>query len=265
MVAPQGRGSALINRSPSSKPEGSPAEAGVCPALWRDYSNRGGTPRKDGGLPQSANNMGSPCRAAPRRRGLASPLTGLIYLKGSKPRADGSLPVPTTLRPTPTPAAPPSWVVGYTFELSVSLPGPANKGGGSPKRKQKTGTGKTLNKATAKARKPKQPTVPDPLQEEATRQKQVEYDRRRNKSPERKEQHRRYAQEQRQQAKELGKCRNCTEPAIPGQTRCTRCAAAHRQSRRRSDNKRRATAKGNPPRVPRGTTGQASQPDENGV
>ena len=110
-------------------------------------------------------------------------------------------------------------------------------------RKQKTGTGKTFNKATAKARKPKQPTVHDPLQEEATRQKRVEYDRRRNESPERKEQHRRYAQEQRQQAKQFGKCRDCGKPAIPNQTRCPTCTEAHRQSRSRNDAKRSAAAK----------------------
>ena len=56
------------------------------------------------------------------------------------------------------------------------------------------------------------------------------------------EYNRRLAQEQRQKAKELGKCRNCSEPAIPDQTRCPECAEAHRQSRRRSDAKRRAMA-----------------------
>ena len=58
------------------------------------------------------------------------------------------------------------------------------------------------------------------------------------------EYNRRLAQEQRQKAKELGKCRNCTEhTAIPGQTRCPTCAEAHRQSRRLSDAKRRAANK----------------------
>ena len=59
------------------------------------------------------------------------------------------------------------------------------------------------------------------------------------------EYNRRLAQEQRQKAKELGKCRDCTKhTAIPGQTRCTTCAEAHRQSRRQSDARRRALAKG---------------------
>ena len=51
------------------------------------------------------------------------------------------------------------------------------------------------------------------------------------------------AQEQRQKAKELGKCRISPNPAIPGQTRCSDCAEHHRQSRRRSDAGRRAVGK----------------------
>ena len=42
------------------------------------------------------------------------------------------------------------------------------------------------------------------------------------------EYNRRLAQEQRQKAKELGKCRICSEPAILHQTRCPTCAEAHR-------------------------------------
>ena len=53
---------------------------------------------------------------------------------------------------------------------------------------------------------------------------------------------RRYAEEQRQRAKQLGKCQKCSKAAIPGQSRCKTCAEAHRQSRRRSDAKRRGTA-----------------------
>ena len=47
-------------------------------------------------------------------------------------------------------AAPPSWVVGYTFELSVSLPGPANKGGGSPRGSKRRGQGKPSTKRQPK-------------------------------------------------------------------------------------------------------------------
>ena len=63
----------------------------------------------------------------------------------------------------------------------------------------------------------------------------------RNRTPERREYRRRYAEEQRQRAKLLGKCQKCSKPAIPGESRCKICAEAHRQSRRRSDSKRRRT------------------------
>ena len=71
-----------------------------------------------------------------------------------------------------------------------------------------------------------------------------EYEQVRNKSPERIEYQGLYAQKRLQRARKLGKCRNCSKPAIPGQSRCETHAEAHRQSRRRSDAKRRALAKG---------------------
>ena len=57
---------------------------------------------------------------------------------------------------------------------------------------------------------------------------------------------RRYAEEQRQRAKLLGRCQNCSKPAIPSQSRYKICAEANRQSRRRSDAKRKALAKAMP-------------------
>ena len=50
-------------------------------------------------------------------------------------------------------------------------------------------------------------------------------------------------EEQRQKAKLLGKCQNCSKPAIPGQTRCFSCAEQHRQSPGRSYAERRAADK----------------------
>ena len=47
------------------------------------------------------------------------------------------------------------------------------------------------------------------------------------------------AQEKRRKAKELGKCRTCSNQAIPGQTRCPTCAEKHREYKRRSRTKRR--------------------------
>ena len=106
----------------------------------------------------------------------------------------------------------------------------------------------------------KRPPATKAKDPETARETRREYERARSKSPERMEYNRRLAQEQRQKAKELGKCRNCTEhTAIPGQTRCTTCAEAHRQSRRQSDANRRAAAKEKP------TTGQADQRERNRV
>ena len=129
---------------------------------------------------------------------------------------------------------PHGWAIGHTFEFTFSLPEPANKGGGSPTRKNPAGTGKSLKKAAPRATKPKQRTAPDPVQTDAKRQNQVEYDRQRNKSPERVEYRRLREQERRRQAKLLGLCKNCSNPAIAGQTRCLSCAEKHRQSRRRT-------------------------------
>ena len=69
------------------------------------------------------------------------------------------------------------------------------------------------------------------------------YEQARNRTPERREYRRRYAEEQRQRAKLLGKCQNGSKPAIPGHSRCETCAEAHRQSPGRSDANRRAADK----------------------
>ena len=95
----------------------------------------------------------------------------------------------------------------------------------------------------AKARKLKLHTKPDSASVETKKQERAEYERRRNQTPERKEQARLLAQSRQRKAKELGKCRNCIQPAILGQTRCETCAENHSQSRRRSDANRRATTK----------------------
>ena len=113
-----------------------------------------------------------------------------------------------------------------------------------PKAKQKTTSRKkTTTKAEPQPRKPRTRVEPTPEQVEARKEKRRAYNQRRSQTPERKEYNRHYAQEQRQKAKELGICRNCSKPAILGQTRCPECAEAHRQSRRRSDANRRAAAK----------------------
>ena len=72
------------------------------------------------------------------------------------------------------------------------------------------------------------------------REERLEYDRQRNATPERREQHRLQAQEHRRKTKEQGLCRHCGDPAIPQQTRCETCADRHRMDRRRWQAERRA-------------------------
>ena len=141
-----------------------------------------------------------------------------------------------------------------TFQHTFPLPRRPRAG-----TKQTTRAKKKLPKPKPKGdgKRPPATKAKDP---ETARETRREYDQARNRTPERREYHRQLAQEQRQKAKELGRCRDCTKhTAIPGQTRCTTCAEAHRQSRRQSDANRRAAAKEKP------TTGQADQRERNRV
>ena len=113
----------------------------------------------------------------------------------------------------------------------------------SPKGKDRTAR-KPPQKGTAAGTpgKPRHRTELNPAVVEVRRQERLEYDRQRNQTPERMEYNQRYQQERRRQAKFLGLCKNCSNPAIAGQTRCLSCAEKHRQSRRRSKAKRTAIA-----------------------
>ena len=90
------------------------------------------------------------------------------------------------------------------------------------KKKQKSGT------RAERSRKPKAPKDP--------KQKRVPL------TPEAKNERRRTSFKKRlEEAKALGLCRDCREPAIEGQTRCQQCAERHRV-RRREDHRRRRAA-----------------------
>ena len=83
---------------------------------------------------------------------------------------------------------------------------------------------------------------PTPAEVEAREQNRHEYEQR----LERKEYKRRHTQAKRQEAKEMGLCKGCRNPAISGQTRCETCAEKHRESRRRwqAQRKRKPQAPG---------------------
>ena len=97
--------------------------------------------------------------------------------------------------------------------------------------------------------KTKQPAKPKPVEKQTQRKIPVdpetirERERIRAKTPKRKESGRIYANKRRSEDKALGKCRDCSLPAIPNQTRCENCAEKHRVSRRTSDARRRTAAK----------------------
>ena len=137
-------------------------------------------------------------------------------------------------------ADPRKWAVGRLFEHVLSLPGPTNAGGRPPSRGKPSGkkkancsASKPRAKAAPKNQQPKERPALSSTEVEAKREEPCEYDRQRNKTPERREQNRLNAQEKRRRAKEQGLCRHCPNPAIPNQTRCPSCAEKHRVSRRK--------------------------------
>ena len=133
------------------------------------------------------------------------------------------------------------WVVGRTLQWEFALPMPVNSAYQSkPSRANAPKATKPRPAPPSKTSNP--PEAKAPATQEAKRQDRQEYDRQRDQIPKRKEVPSLYAQEHRRKAKELGQCRSCSTPAIPGQTRCPTCAEKHLEYRRIYDAKRRAMA-----------------------
>ena len=80
-------------------------------------------------------------------------------------------------------------------------------------------------KPKPKNEKPRKAPTPKSTPEEQREARRL-YEQARNRNPERREYRRRYAEEQRQMARLLGRCQNCSKPAIPGLSRCKICAEA---------------------------------------
>ena len=70
-----------------------------------------------------------------------------------------------------------------------------------------------------------------------------ENDQKRAQTPERKELQPRAAQARRDEAKSLGLCKDCPNPAVPDRTRCETCAAKHQASRARRTAKENAAVR----------------------
>ena len=153
---------------------------------------------------------------------------------------------------TPWPPGPPRWGMNYarpqiptdSFEL------PTRKAPDPPKAKNppvrnlppKPKVSKPPKKATPRVRPEKHCPEPTPAQAEAKRQQQLVYEQQRNQLPDRKERRRLLDRERRRKAKAMGLCKDCSNAAIPNQSRCPTCAEKHRKSKRHSRVKHRAIA-----------------------
>ena len=117
------------------------------------------------------------------------------------------------------------------FECTVPLPSKKARTPKDPKPK-------TRVKKLSISKKPRRSPTPLELQERL--EKRREYDKKRNQRPERLQSARDSQKRQRQRRKELGKCKACPQPVIPGQTRCPSCAAKHGQHNDNATAKRQA-------------------------
>ena len=120
----------------------------------------------------------------------------------------------------PTRVGPLRYSKRINFECTIPLPG-------RPARQTKASKRKIRVKEPNRDKKPRPTPTPLALQERI--QKRREYEKSRNQRPERRQYARDREKERRQKAKELGICKTCSQPAIPGQTRCPPCAEKHRR------------------------------------
>ena len=122
---------------------------------------------------------------------------------------------------------PHKWAVGTTFEWEFDFPVHPNSAYDhepEPKRTKKQPA--TPAAARAPARKVAKPatTVAKPKASEKPKRVRLTPE-------ERQERGRARAVEKRSKLKAAGLCKDCRQPAIPGQTRCSSCADKHRRSR----------------------------------
>ena len=152
------------------------------------------------------------------------------YLKIQSPAIRGDPPrvAVSSMRPTTVPLRYSKRII---FDCTMPLPS-------RPAKQRKAPTPITRVKKSTRAKKP--PRTPTPLELQERIQKRLEYEKSRNQRPERKQFHRDSQKRQRQRKKELGRCKTCPQPIIPGQTRCPSCAAKHRQSHKNATATRQA-------------------------
>ncbi len=103
--------------------------------------------------------------------------------------------------------------IGSTFEHAFILPKPANAGNTHTQKPKATNPIQKTRPVTAKHKIATNATRPRLTEEQKRELKRVR------------------AAEERQRRKELGLCKDCSNPGIKGQTRCPDCAEIHRLSR----------------------------------
>ena len=128
---------------------------------------------------------------------------------------------------------PHKWAVGTTFEWEFDFPVHPNSAyDHEPEPKRKTRKSGKTAAARTPARKVSKPATTAAKPKASKKPKRV-----RLTSKERQERGRARAVETRSKLKDAGLCKDCRQPAIPGQTRCPDCAENHRQSSRPHESK----------------------------
>ena len=164
---------------------------------------------------------------SPAHAGIDLSLSRLPAQRRRFPRTRGDRPWSATCGLAASRVPPHKWAVGTTFEWEFDFPvNPNSAYDREPEPKRKTSRSGKTAAARTPGRKVSKPTTTAAKPKASKKSKRV-----RLTPEERQERGRARAVEKRSKLKEQGLCRDCRQPAIPGQTRCPSCAAKHRQSR----------------------------------
>ena len=181
-------------------------------------------------------------RSIPARGGVPA-TTQASCTWENKPRRSGGIPLrhgPTRIHHWLTPLT--RWYSGQRLVPGAAPSGPAHCSKRItlhhtfplPRRSQSIQkASKRLSKNKKRPSAPRENTPPDEdrrrLRSRQTPDQRRKYDRSRNQSPERKEYNRQRRHQDRQTARETGKCRGCPNPSLPNSGRCQACTEKHRK------------------------------------
>ena len=119
----------------------------------------------------------------------------------------------------------------HTFQYTIDISPPPKKTKTKPARKAKVKKPPKPKVTKAKPKVKKPPKQRTRITPEERAQRRRAYEQARSQLPHCKERNRVEAKERHRQAKELGLCRTCPSPAMPGQTRCQDCIEKRRPQR----------------------------------